>query len=275
MQSEENKSKEQSEGTSLLTPHEFGHKKKKQQKKTCQGVKGQTRGQLVGDCRKATKQHLFHFFGGCHLNLNALHIFFFFATHVLLLSDTLRCLGDERLIERPWLRSPTCFLADQSFSSRPISFSLNIKWLIRPNTRHCLAPQCRSFKMLLCGEGVGGRMGDGIHGHSTLNTQDHAQFNNHSGNFYSFIYVYHFMQLQFMWVFSFIYEFYCIICYFIHLYLCIFLFFSRDFPSDRFKLDCHQLSGSLIFYFLTLCTWISQWIHCDEPELMSLTKKKK
>lgn len=63
-------------------------------------------------------------------------------------------------------------------------------------------------------------MGNGIRGHSTLNTQEDAQFNNHSEEFYSFIYVHHSMQLRFM-VFLFIYLFYCILSYFINVYLCI------------------------------------------------------
>lgn len=40
-------------------------------------------------------------------------------------------------------------------------------------------------------------MGNGIRGHSTLNTQEDAQFNNHREEFYSFIYVHHSMQLCF------------------------------------------------------------------------------
>lgn len=108
-------------------------------------------------------------------------------------------------------------------------------------------------------------MGNGIRGHSTLNTQEDAQFNNHSEEFYSFIYVHHSMQLRFMWVF-FIYLFmYFIASYPILLmYIYVFDFFfpeifhpllcARARPSDSFKYYCRQLSGSLIFHCLTLFT---------------------
>lgn len=71
-------------------------------------------------------------------------------------------------------------------------------------------------------------MGIGIRGHSTLNTQEDAQFNNHREEFYSFIYVHHSMQLRFMCFF------FNLLMYFIAsypillMYIYVFYFFSPE-----------------------------------------------
>lgn len=74
-------------------------------------------------------------------------------------------------------------------------------------------------------------MGNGIRGHSTLNTQEDAQFNNHREEFYSFIYVHHSMQLQFV-------LFFYLLMYFIASYpiLLMYIYVFYFFPPEIFPL---------------------------------------
>lgn len=100
-------------------------------------------------------------------------------------------------------------------------------------------------------------MGNEIRGHSTLNTQEDAQFNNHSEDFSSFIYVHHSMQLRFMHLF-YLFMYFIASYPILLMYIYVFHFFFPEIfhpllcacarPSGSFKYYCRQLSGSLIFH---------------------------